>query len=685
MDDPLATMAPPDPTWNPPNTVSPDAMVAAPPDPSAATAPAPPVEAVPQNFSALVPSETAPNNPDIERQYHESTWRRILDKVGGILGGDQTLHVRKDADGNVTVTHDPSTGGEKWGRVAATALGGAAQGLANSQGPGGAARAAAAGTQFGLQQPQQRQQEADAQATAEQRRQQMNANNAMIHQRAYAQMLDSQGKKLELDQQSASLMNDFRDEMVNSPDSQDFGVITSEKDLMDKVSQNVDFLKNHMNLKTKAALVPGKNGLELHAIATDPGDDAQPIEAGAKLHVIKTDPVSGKPTLTFESPSKGTKKGTLRVANSAVDVQFAGLMNNYQKAQDDKAKADREKVPTTYEGAVIQKYKSKYPDDPERAMDEATAEIKAAEQRRFAAPTININNAPGITQPGTQITEIIKPGARFGPGTIEGTNAQSLASGDQTIEQFPKKPGKGMATPQEYFAAAEAYSRQLYGLGYSPTMIDAEKKQFTNIKEQGVLNGIDRMIGVGGEPGYLDKVVTLGKAAGVGPNAPINEISLALKKRFGETAASNFNTALGEVQRSLPQLIGNPLLGGSDTDLKLKQAQDMFGRHPTAANLDSTASTLRDLMQGALHSYSRNNRFFQRRYGMQGAYAAQYSPTQAGAAPGANPDQAARQPGAPAPTKDRSIAAAMALPINNGKSKADVEADLKKFGYNPVP
>jgi hypothetical protein len=403
-DDAATILAPPDPTWNPPPAAPPDAMVAAqniaPVQQSVDVTTQPPSDQLqaipPAGMTAMIPSETPPNHPDIERQYHEATWRRILDKVGTILGGDQTLHVTKDADGNIKMTHDPSTGGEKWGRIAAAALGGAAQGLANSQGPGGAARAAAAGTQYGLQLPKQMREEADAQATAEQKRMMDNANNALIHQRGYLTMLESQGKKLQLDSESAALMNAYRDEMANSPESKDFGVITGPQDLVDKTNQNQDFLNNHLNYRTKSALVPGKNGFELHAIATDPGDDAQPVGEGAVLHVIQTDPETGKPRLTSEPVSKGSRKmGALRVANSAVDVQFAGLMNNYNKAQIERDKADREKIPTTQEAAVIDKYRRLYPDDPAKAMDAAAKEIQAG--KKELRSITNINNLPPPT------------------------------------------------------------------------------------------------------------------------------------------------------------------------------------------------------------------------------------------------------------------------------------------------
>jgi hypothetical protein len=128
-------------------------------------------------------------------------------------------------------------------------------------------------------------------------------------------------------------------------------------------------------------------------------------------------------------------------------------------------------------------------------------------------------------------------------------------------------------------------------------------------------------------------VVNLANQAGVGANAPWNEISLAVKKKLGDQAAKNFNTALGEVQRSLPGLIGNPLLGGSDSDQKLRLAQDMFGKDVTAGNMLSTANTLKGMLAGSKDSLTRNNRFLQRRYGLKGPYAAQSSPTTGGGQP----------------------------------------------------
>ena len=113
---------------------------------------------------------------------HQNWLSHILDTVGTILGGDKTIVATKHPDGTVTVEHNPSTTGEKWGRVAEAALGGAARGMAVGQGPGGAGRAFAAGTQAGLAQPQQNLAAANAEAANMNAQQLATAQRALLNQ-----------------------------------------------------------------------------------------------------------------------------------------------------------------------------------------------------------------------------------------------------------------------------------------------------------------------------------------------------------------------------------------------------------------------------------------------------------------------------------------------------------------------
>ena len=122
---------------------------------------------------------------------HQNWLSRILDTVGTILGGDKTIVATKHPDGSVSVEHNPSTTGEKWGRIAQAALGGAARGMAVGQGPGGAGRAFAAGTQAGLAQPQQQLDLANQQAANLSAQQLRNAQNIALNQQIFKTSWDN--------------------------------------------------------------------------------------------------------------------------------------------------------------------------------------------------------------------------------------------------------------------------------------------------------------------------------------------------------------------------------------------------------------------------------------------------------------------------------------------------------------
>jgi hypothetical protein len=523
--------------------------------------------------------------------------------------------VTKAADGTTTAEKLPNTNKERWGQIAAVAIGGAFKGLAAGQGPGGAAKALGAGGEFGMQVPQQQRQNANQQADENNKQLTAKANNALLHQRLYTEMLNSQALGATVKKADGDILNGYNEAISSSPNAKDFGTIGGFDDLKRVATQNADFMNAHTNLQLKAVpIVDGDGKVTLHAVATDPGDDLQPVGKGAYKLKINVDPKTGEPSLATEPVTTG-KKGQLSLANQALAEQFVRLNNSYTDAQTRKQKAAEAGVPKTSAQARSMASAATDPKEAARLMGLHDS-LLADEMKLKEAGRTSISTGAGIPA-STQVSDLIKPGAIFAPGTVNGTTAKKLASGDTLLADLPKRFGKGQPSPQDWIGGAQAYSQQLYGMDYSPTMIDQEKKQFDNAKQQGILAGIDKMIGVEGQPGYLDQVVDLGRATGLGPDAPLNQVELAIKGKFGDDAAKNFNTALGEVQRSLPTLIGNPMVGGGDSDLKFKAAQDMFGQNPTLSNIQSTAGVLKMMLHGSLDSYTRNNRFLQRRYGIQ--------------------------------------------------------------------
>jgi hypothetical protein len=156
------------------------------------------------------PGTEVPPDPEVAAgAVHQNWLSHILDTVGTILGGDKTIVATKHPDGSVSVEHNPSTTGEKWGRIAQAALGGAARGMAVGQGPGGAGRAFAAGTQAGLQQPQQNLDQANQEAANMSQQQLRSAQNAMLNQQVVQGAWNNDHMTTEWNQKQADYMLDF--------------------------------------------------------------------------------------------------------------------------------------------------------------------------------------------------------------------------------------------------------------------------------------------------------------------------------------------------------------------------------------------------------------------------------------------------------------------------------------------
>ena len=166
--------------------------------------------------TAMIQGQPGPTYQDPEistAAVHQNWLSRILDSVGTILGGDKTIVATKHPDGSISVVHNPSTTGEKWGRIAQAALGGAARGMAAGQGPGGAGKAFAAGAQAGLQQPQQDLDAANKEAANMSQQQLRAAQNARLNQDVVRGAWDNSHMTTEWNQKQAAYMVDFAQKM----------------------------------------------------------------------------------------------------------------------------------------------------------------------------------------------------------------------------------------------------------------------------------------------------------------------------------------------------------------------------------------------------------------------------------------------------------------------------------------
>lgn len=273
---------------------------------------------------------------------HEAWYRRILSQAASTMAGDESWKVTKTQDGQVVMEPVKSTEGQKWGRIAATLLGGLAQGLPQSFGPAGAAKAASAGIQTGLNAPKQWRQDADDQATMEQQRVMRNAQNAAIHQNLYRGMLVNQQLEGSIAENDAKLLGDYNESILGTPNAKDFGTVKGYDDLQRVYRTNPDFFKTHTNLQLKVTPIRGADGkFQLHAVATDPGWGAQRVGKGAYRLFVDTNAETGEPSLRKEGISEGSDKNDhLAMANQSSVEQFVRLHNAYLDTQTRKQAAE---------------------------------------------------------------------------------------------------------------------------------------------------------------------------------------------------------------------------------------------------------------------------------------------------------------------------------------------------------
>jgi hypothetical protein len=254
---------------------------------------------------------------------HQNWLARILDSVGTILGGDKTIVATKHPDGSVSVEHNPSTTGEKWGRIAQAALGGAARGMAAGQGPGGAGKAFAAGTVAGLAQPQQNLQQANQEAAAMNAQQLAAANHALLDQQRLAQIWENKVRPEEYaKQQEEQDFNDARN-MQNIKGAKLIATVKNRAELANYGAANPDAVSNHLGVDGgfTRILSHGDGSADIWSV---PGDVAKQLNPNADSYTsVAPDPDNpGKFIKTAHDIAPNTHTyGEIELAKKANDVQ----------------------------------------------------------------------------------------------------------------------------------------------------------------------------------------------------------------------------------------------------------------------------------------------------------------------------------------------------------------------------
>lgn len=305
-----------------------------------------PVSNAPISSDATVPSQpltgTVPEPPMSPGTWKHMEWlHNALNHVADALAPGEISRVVPQADGSFTVEKQPTSTKEKWGMIAARALGGAAQGLANSQGPGGLAKAAAAGTQYGLQQPKEQQQEAEQTADFKNKAMLSAANLAHVKQQVYLMGIQGKLADLQYDEVASEMMKKQLEYLTSSGGREIGTVDTSDPKSLMNLSAQIPNLAKLLGPAGDQEAIPVPIGNHKYKLIVHDKDwFDRPVDAGLPIYGKRVDKDGN-----FVTQQVGTTTANSKTTNR--DFQTFSLNTYKDIAAGDKAQADAKKAMQT--------------------------------------------------------------------------------------------------------------------------------------------------------------------------------------------------------------------------------------------------------------------------------------------------------------------------------------------------
>lgn len=547
---------------------TPAAPTAAPPKPPVMTVAAPPPEAAPVK---------------------EGGFRGFMNKVVNTLAGTDTSTVRQDPQGNLYIQHRTMTRGQQWLKIGIEALQGAGAGLAAGRGAGNSGKALTAGFQV-AQQNQQNQTEAQKQQILELANistlNHQNAANALAMTRMQVTAAQDDIKFSEAQADRLTAGGAERAAHVDS-----LQALT--KFMRDTPNFNKDQAATAMYTPVATYGPDGKaDGFDIYR--TLPGSNEEILPPGTEVPFFNS--LDGK--IEMQKTAGPMKRGDVNAAWAAAGNARQKYMLDQATIKEKNANAQAKLSPA-----------------PKPETPSTTALHEAQAQRAYAATDLDKAKKRQIET--GQLQPDGSPNPRFEQ------LAEAVYDGSITPNDL-KRESRGMGLdPNQVLGRAVEIGNEK-GQPFSESIIKQEYKFAESPKTQAALDGIDRILSP--TTGYMKQMMDTAKAADLGTNGAFNSASLAVQRFFGSSEAKNFNTAVTELRRSIAGLIGNPLLGGSETDKKLEQADALIGQSPTMKNLTAAQAILENALRAQRESIVGNNRYLRQRYGMASSGAAAQTP-----------------------------------------------------------
>ena len=385
----------------------------------------------------------------------------IVDEIRDAIAGKTQTSIGTDAQGNKYLKTTDLTGGQKWARIASTALHGAAAGWANGQGPGGAARALQAGVNVADKQKQQQ-----AALTKEQQEEVKNDqldkfNNVMQKQK----ILQNQFALTRMGQQATD--DDVAHEKARVQEETDLksvplGTYEGIFDLPGIQKERPDIIKMWMNTKdvqviTHTDPITGKHdGASFYLRRAGVNDEVLP--PGQPFHGAELGD-DGKYKLVVSHTSTPMKRSEITAADDS-SVQKVGAQKKEQAEEDDKlAQA--------------------------RLRDEQTKTQKTEQTKNLASATESRAKANEANAKAKQTVDASPLADEIGTGHMAvGRMSYLMARNQAVLEEVARK------YPDFDSSKVEAYAKtyQDFTSGHTSTALNAGGTALAHLSELQALN-----------------------------------------------------------------------------------------------------------------------------------------------------------------------------------------------------
>lgn len=524
--------------------------------------------------TATIPEQAPQQAPTVLMPVKRGGLGGLVDEIRNALAPPPRQEYIDPDTGKRMVYEAPQTPGGQWRRLAGEALQGAAAGLANGQGPGGAQRAAAAGIEAGFRQHQQEQAQQEKQADEDY---QLERQNRIDKANTYLQQVQLATQQFALkrlqvkaghdDALFAQQMND-REQQRGSIDLGVYGDHYALPDVQ-KAHPEINFWQQGVRGMIQAhPEIDPETGEQkgVHLWLTQPGILDQPAPPGTQAHRVEYD----KDNVPHVVPFTPTGVHSNREIQSMDDYAY-GVVQKYQSGQ----------AENSLKAAQAQEAKARAAEAPsEAARNYASAEKDRAEVKQL--------NSAADQQ------------------TIA-SNAQQLVEGSMDPSNLSKRAKTYDAT----LAAANTYSMQKYGKPFDIAKAQADYRFATNTQTFNTLNYLNSLVGRNNNSGNLGVLVNMSNNLPRTQFPPLNRAEQWAKLSSGNPQVASYYAAITEVSDQIAKILqGGGSGGGGTSDAKLRQASDLFNKGFTAQQIAAVANdTLRPLLANRKQEIIGDNRY----------------------------------------------------------------------------